>query len=89
MKKFLTCLLSIALAAVMAFSFTGCFGGGEVPEYEKPVEYIIQYTDDSGTHKFTVLSDTPYALDVIPERTGYILRGYSTPKSAVRSTCPL
>lgn len=75
MKKFLTCLLSIALAAVMAFSFTGCFGGGEVPEYEKPVEYIIQYTDDSGTHKFTVLSDTPYALDVIPERTGYIFTG--------------
>ena len=77
MKKFLTCLLSVALAAVMAFSFTGCFDGGDddPPVDDTPKEYVIQYTDDSGTHKLTVSPDMPYSLDVIPERTGYTFTG--------------
>ena len=38
-------------------------------------EYIIQYTDDSGTHILNVKSGEPYALDSVPTRVGHIFLG--------------
>ncbi len=78
MKKFLTCFLSFALATVMTLGFAGC-GGGTVddnpPVDDAPKEYVIQYTDDSGTHQLTVTSGMPYSLESVPERTGYTFTG--------------
>ena len=74
MKKVITYILSIALAATMLFSFAGCFGDN-APEDATPKEYIIQYTDDAGTHKLTVTAGMPYSLDVAPTKNGYTFMG--------------
>ena len=36
-----------------------------------PKEYVIQYTDDSGTYKLTVTDGMPFTLDVVPTKEGY------------------
>ncbi len=73
-RKFLSviCTVVAMLISCMAF-FTGC--GNNTPEDTTPKEYTIQYTDDSGTHQITVTAGMPYALDVVPEKTGYTVTG--------------
>jgi hypothetical protein len=39
------------------------------------VTYVIQYTDDAGTHTINVTSGSPYVLTEIPERYGYNFLG--------------
>ncbi len=79
MKKFLTCFLSVALAAVMAFGVAGCGDAGnksdEAPVDDTPKEYVIQYTDDSGTHQINVTDGMPYSLEAVPARNGYTFAG--------------
>lgn len=74
MKKLITCILSMALATVMLFSFAGCFGNS-TPEDTTPKEYTIQYTDDAGTHQLNVTAGMPYSLDVVPTKNGYTFMG--------------
>lgn len=77
-KKRFVGLISIALATVMLCSMllsgcglfeSGIFGGGD--DDGSSTQYTIQYTDDVGTHTLTVADGAIYALEVIPERTGY------------------
>lgn len=77
-KKRFVGLISIALATVMLCSMllsgcglfeSGIFGGGD--DDGSSTQYTIQYTDDVGTHTLTVADGATYALEVIPERTGY------------------
>lgn len=42
---------------------------------DTPKEFVIQYTDDAGTHQINVTDGMPYTLDVIPERKGYTFEG--------------
>ena len=69
-------LFAIALSVVLACCiavFVGC--AEKQPEDTTPKEYTIQYTDDAGSHQITVTAGMPYALDVVPERTGYTFIG--------------
>ena len=75
--KFLS-VISTVIAMLMTCTvfLAGCFGSGNnTPEDTTPKEYTIQYTDDSGTHQITVTAGMPYALDVVPEKTGYTFTG--------------
>ena len=86
MKKRFTGLIGVALAMAMLCSLvlSGCgiFGGGNnnnnnnnKDEQTTPTEYTIQYTDDVGTHTIKVTDGATYALEVLPERTGYDFLG--------------
>lgn len=70
-RKFVT-TLCVMLAVLMSctFMFAGCnlFGGGAA-------EYIIQYTDDTGTHQLTVTYGMPYSIESIPYQYGYEFLG--------------
>lgn len=66
------CVVIAMLISCMAF-FAGC--DNNTPADTTPKEYTIQYTDDSGTHQITVTAGMPYALDVVPEKTGYTFAG--------------
>ena len=78
MKKKMLIILSVLLSAVMAFSLAGCGGGtadDNPPVDDTPKEYVIQYTDDSGTHQINVTDGMPYSLDSIPTKNGYTFMG--------------
>jgi hypothetical protein len=72
MKKKLLSLLSVSLALVLlcATLFTGCFDSDGSNQ-----TYIIQYTDESGTHTLEVQENMPYSLESIPSKTGYDFMG--------------
>lgn len=76
-RKFFSVICTvIAMLMTCTVFLAGCFGGGNnTPEDTTPKEYTIQYTDDSGTHQITVTAGMPYALDVVPEKTGYTFTG--------------
>ena len=66
-KKRFTCLV----IAIMSLSFllVACDNGNAVPQ--APSEYVIQYTDDNGTHQLTIKSGDVYSIENIPTRNGY------------------
>lgn len=76
-RKFFSVICTvIAMLMTCTVFLAGCFGSGNnTPEDTTPKEYTIQYTDDSGTHQITVAAGMPYALDVVPEKTGYTFAG--------------
>lgn len=41
----------------------------------EPVIYVIQYTDDAGTHTIEVEDGDPYSIESIPQREGYDFTG--------------
>lgn len=51
--------------------FIGCAGSSTI----EGQEYIIQYSDDNGTHRLTVTDGMPYSLDTIPEKAGHTFVG--------------
>ena len=65
-KRFLT-LFSVLLAIILSFAVmaTGCFGDSS------PKSYVLQYTDDAGTHTIEVTQGMPYSLKSIPAKYGY------------------
>lgn len=84
MKRKKLCLIGVVLVMLTICSvlLTGCglFGGGNDDNGDDntqitATEYTIQYTDDNGTHILTVTDGSPYSLEVIPERTGYMFMG--------------
>ena len=87
MRKRMLTLGVVLLVAVLVMSvgFTGCGlfegdnnSGSNVPS--EPASFVIQYTDDNGTHQITVQSGQPYSLDAIPKRIGYEFTGlYDSP----------
>lgn len=70
MKK-LFVKLAIVMAAILSitFMFAGCIGGNNSKVY------VIQYTDDAGTHSLTVTKGMPYSLESIPYKYGYEFLG--------------
>jgi|GEM_PF-7003261 len=62
----LICFCTISLLAAC---------GGRRDDNGNPKEYVIQYTDDSGTHQLTVTEGMPYSIDTIPARRGYTFMG--------------
>lgn len=59
----------IAVLLVGVFVFSACFGGGSSKTY------VLQYTDDEGTHTINVTQGMPYSLESIPTRYGYDFAG--------------
>lgn len=65
--KGLCCVL--ATLAIMPTALVGC------NKENANAEYTVQYTDDDGVHTFKVKKGGVYALEHIPERTGYDFLG--------------
>lgn len=63
-------LVGIIMVAVI-LCLTCLSGCGLFDNNKTPTEYIIQYTDDTGTHTLTVADGAPYSLEVLPVRLGY------------------
>lgn len=76
MKKKILVTVCIVIATLIActVTLTGCDWVKEMLN-TAPKEYTIQYTDDLGTHQLTVTAGMPYAIDVVPEKTGYTFAG--------------
>lgn len=78
MKKSFIAKMCVLLAGVLLVctALTGCFGSGEDDSSGEPKMWIIQYTDDNGTHQLQVMEGMPYSIeDEIPERIGYEFLG--------------
>ncbi len=74
--KWLAVLMAVVMSCSIALTGCGLFGGGDDDTTQtEPVEYTIQYTDDAGTHSIKVKDGDPFALEVIPTRTGYDFMG--------------
>ena len=58
-KKFISvlCLVAATLITCTVF-FAGCIDGNS-SKGKAPKEYTVQYTDDIGTHQFTVTEGMP------------------------------
>ena len=66
-KKIIISVCVAAAAAACSAALLGCDGGQK--------EYVIQYTYDGSTYQITVEKGMPYALDTVPEKTGYTFTG--------------
>lgn len=87
MKKYVRIVAVVLLILMVStFIFAACFNndvpetdenGDEEIEQTPPVdaEYVIQYTDDNGTHSITVKSGALYSITEIPQREGYTFLG--------------
>ncbi len=78
MKKLMKRLTCGLMAMLMSFSFVGCFGdddGGGNSSDTTPKNYTVQYTDDQGTHQLEVTEGMPYAMETVPQKTGYDFLG--------------
>ena len=75
--KWLAVLMAVIMSCSIAFTGCGLFGNDNNDDttQTEPVEYTIQYTDDAGTHSIKVKDGDPFALEVIPTRTGYDFMG--------------
>ena len=73
-KKIAILCLIVAVSIICTVVLTACdLKGGD--NDDTPKEFVIQYTDDAGTHQINVTDGMPYTLDVIPERKGYTFEG--------------
>ena len=75
--KWFAVLMAVIMSCSIAFTGCGLFGhdNNDDTTQTEPVEYTIQYTDDAGTHSIKVKDGDPFALEVIPTRTGYDFMG--------------
>ena len=75
--KWLAVLMAVIMSCSIAFTGCGLFGNDNNDDttQTEPVEYTIQYTDDAGTHSIKVKDGDPFALEVVPTRTGYDFMG--------------
>lgn len=64
-KKLATVAVSALLAGTFALSGCGLFGDNS------PKSYVLQYTDDGGTHTINVTQGMPYSIESIPKKYGY------------------
>lgn len=77
MSKRVWILIAALLVIVSAMSvvLAGCGkSGGNSGSDDPPAAsgpYVIQYTDDQGTHTITVENGKPYYIETIPQRNGY------------------
>ncbi len=67
-KRGIVTVLAAMLLVLICFTYVGC---NQTPTDNTPKEYVIQYTDDSGTYKLTVTDGMPFTLDVVPTKEGY------------------
>ncbi len=70
----------VAIAMFCSAFFSGCGLSGNNNNHDDntpvvPSEYVIQYTDDTGSHTLTVKDGVPYSLEQVPERLGYDFLG--------------
>lgn len=73
-KKIAILCLIVAVSIICTVVLTACdLKDGD--NDDTPKEFVIQYTDDAGTHQINVTDGMPYTLDVIPERKGYTFEG--------------
>ena len=73
-KKIAILCLIVAVSIICTVVLAACdLKGGD--NDDTPKEFVIQYTDDAGTHQINVTDGMPYTLDVIPERKGYTFEG--------------
>ena len=73
-KKIAILCLIVAVSIICTVVLTACdLKGGD--NDDTPKEFVIQYTDDAGTHQINVTDGMPYTLDVIPEKKGYTFEG--------------
>lgn len=68
----LSIVLVLSVLLFGAFVLTGCglFGGNDSPK-----SYVLQYTDDAGTHTINVTQGMPYSISSIPTKYGYDFLG--------------
>ncbi len=80
-KRILVFVCALMSIIIIAGALTGCsfFDGlfdkeeqeDEAPVTEEQKDYILQYTDDDGTHTIDVTVGQPYSITSIPHRIGY------------------
>lgn len=75
MKKKILLTTIVVCMAIIAAMLIGCTDDSEESPSLSEVAFTIQYTDDSGTHTINVGYGMPYALESIPQRTGYDFTG--------------
>ena len=75
MKKKILLTTIVVCMAIIAVSLIGCTDDSEESPSLSEVTFTIQYTDDTGTHTINVGYGMPYALESIPQRTGYDFTG--------------
>lgn len=65
----------LVIVSAMSVVLAGCGkSGGNSGSDDPPAAsgpYVIQYTDDQGTHTITVENGKPYYIETIPQRNGY------------------
>lgn len=66
-------VVTLLLVVIMSFSFvlTACDKNSDNNDVVQRTDYIIQYTDDTGTYTINVKSGEPYSMSAIPSREGY------------------
>ena len=70
-------VVTLLLVVIMSFSFvlTACDNNSDDNDVVQQLDYIIQYTDDTGTYTIDVKSGEPYSMSAIPSREGYVFMG--------------
>ena len=70
-------VVTLLLVVIMSFSFvlTACDNNSDDNDVVIQTDYIIQYTDDTGTYTIDVKSGEPYSMSAIPSREGYVFMG--------------
>lgn len=68
----LSCLLTVVMLCSVLLTGCGLFGSNGD---DNSKTYLIQYSDDEGTHQIIVTKGMPYYLESIPSRYGYEFLG--------------
>ncbi len=80
-KRLLVLICALLSMTVIAGSLAGCnlFEKDEQEDTtttpEVPTTYVLQYTDDNGTHTIDVTEGQPYSITSIPSKEGYNFLG--------------
>lgn len=80
-RRFLRIVVFIFAFLCVSVNLTGCsildfFSCNKTSENnDSPSTWIIQYTNDEGTHQLNVADGMPFALEKIPKREGYDFLG--------------
>ena len=72
MKKGRVLILLLVVIMSLSFMLTACDNNSDGNDaVVQQTNYIIQYTDDTGTYTINVKSGEPYSMSAIPSREGY------------------
>ena len=68
-------MMLFAMMLISTLCLVACNFNDEKSINDDSATYIIQYSDDLGTHRLEVQNGTPFALEKIPYRLGYEFMG--------------